>query len=81
MENVKIMVDEIFEKEPESMVVITENRKPIAIAYKEDWEGEKLTHVKAKCKEFIPPSYITRSDIPIIGTVLYVELKECEECG
>ena len=77
MDNLKVMIDEIFEKEPDSMVVVTENKNPIAIVYKEDWKGDKFIHVKAKCSNYIPPAFIKRSDTPIIGTVLYIELNKC----
>ena len=81
MDSVEIMIDQIYEKEPESIIVIKENETPVAIIFKDDWKSDRLTHIRNKCKDCIPSAFIERGDIPIIGTVFYIDLSKCEKAG
>lgn len=81
MDNVKIMIDQIYDKEPESVIVIKENEIPVAIMFKDDWQSDRLTHIRNKCKDYTPSAFIERGDIPMIGTVFYIDLCKCEKAG
>ena len=78
LDNVEILIDQIYTKEPESIVMVFENKTPIAILDEEDWGGDKFNHVKAKCRLFKPASFMKRMDIPGIGAYIYIDLAECE---
>lgn len=81
IDNVEIMINQMLTHEPEAIIAILENKNPIGIMHKEDWESDRFNHIKAKCRLYKAPLFVTRSDIPIIGTTFYVDLAECERIG
>ena len=74
IDTVERMVNQVFMHEPDVMVVITENKNPIGVVYKEDWESEKMAHLRAKCSQAKAPDTFERGDIPVVGTVIKIEI-------
>lgn len=81
IDNVEIMINQMLTHEPEAIITILENKNPIALMFKDDWESDRFNHIKARCRLYKAPLFVTRSDIPIIGTTFYVDLAECERIG
>jgi hypothetical protein len=79
MDNIEKLINDIYEKEPDSIITVTESKEPIMIMDKEDWN--KLadnSHLKEKMRKLKAPMFVGRLDIPIIGTAIYIELEDCE---
>lgn len=76
LDNAEIMVNQAFAHEPDAIVTILENKNPIAILHKDDWESEKFNHVKAKCRQYKAPAFFERGEIPFIGVVININLTE-----
>lgn len=78
------LVSQIFAHEPDAIVIIAENEKPIAIIAAEEWiDNESFNHIKTKCRQYQAPEWIQRMDVPFIGasfTVNLLKKLECE-CG
>lgn len=79
LDNAEIMVNQAFAHEPDAIVTILENSKPIAIMYKDEWEGERFNHIKAKCRKYKAPAFFERGEIPFIGVVININLEEVIE--
>ena len=79
MDNVEILINQIYQKEPYSIVTIMEDGCPIGIFHKEDWESGDFEHVKVKCRNYVPPAFVQRAEIPIIGVVFEIDLCKCKE--
>lgn len=78
LDNVEIMIDRVFENEPQSTLVVKENNKIIAIIYKVEWESDRFKHIHEKCRQYKPPHFYGMADNPIVGTIVRIDLSECE---
>jgi hypothetical protein len=79
MDNIEKLINDIYEKEPDNIIVVTENKQPIMVMYKEDWnELPSNFPLKLKMRKLKAPTFCGRRDIPIIGTAIYIELENCE---
>lgn len=78
LDNVEIMINQMFAHEPQATVTVSENKKPIAILNKEDWESNRFNHIKEKCRQYIPPFFVDRREIPFVGVGINVDLANCE---
>ncbi len=75
LDNAEIMVDLAFAHEPDAIVMISENKNPIAIMAKDEWESGKFNHVKDKCRQYEAPAFFGRHEIPVIGVSIYINLE------
>jgi Ni,Fe-hydrogenase III small subunit len=72
--NTETLVNQIFEKEPNAMVVIAiGNEPPKGIVYLDDWEHN--TKLQARCRTYEAPIHVQRADYPIIGTIIKLNVK------
>ena len=76
MDNVEIMVNELFSVEPETILMIYEHDDLIAVVYKEDWNDEKYSHIKEKCRKYKPPLFYKSGYVPLIGVVTTVNMED-----
>ena len=76
IDNVKVMIDRAFMFEPDAMISVLKNRCPIAVLYKEEWEGDGYAHIKEECKQHKPPAFFEMGEIPGIGKVININIDE-----
>lgn len=79
LDNAEIAVNQVFAHEPDAIVVIFENKNPIAILFRDEWESENFIHVKVKCRQYKAPTFFERGEIPYIGVVIKINLTEVIE--
>ena len=79
-DNVETLINQIYAHEPEAWVVISDNQRTLAILDKKGWENDDFSpFIRAMCRSVIPPRFLKRLDIPVIGTAIYINLSECEK--
>ena len=71
--NTETLVNQIFEKEPNAMVVMAIGNEPKGIVYLDDWK--RNTKLQARCRTYEAPIYVQRADYPIIGTIIKLNVK------
>lgn len=79
MDNIEKLINDIYEKEPDNIIIVTENKEPIMIMDKKTWN--KLadnSHLKEKMRKFKAPTFVGRMDIPLVGTSIKIDLEDCE---
>lgn len=74
MTNLKEMIDRTFMIFPETIVIVTENKEPIAIMYKEDWEAKEFAHLRDKFKEYDMPETVEHGDYFALGEICRFEV-------
>lgn len=71
--NTETLVNQIFEKEPNAMVVMAIGNETKGIVYLDDWK--RNTKLQARCRTYEAPIYVQRADYPIIGTIIKLNVK------
>ena len=79
MDNVEKLINDIYEKEPDDIIIVTESNEPIMIMDKDTWnELPDNSRLKEKTRKFKAPTFVGRMDIPLVGTSIKIELEDCE---
>ena len=61
IDKLKILIDQIFIKEPNAVISISYNGKLKAIIDKEDWEDDsKFREIKELCEMYDPPFFVRK---------------------
>jgi hypothetical protein len=79
MDNIEKLINDIYEKEPDSIIIVTESKEPIMIMDKDTWnELPDNSRLKEKTRKLKAPKFVSRLDIPFIGTSIKIDLENCE---
>ena len=76
IDNAETMVNQAFLLEPEAIVTLIENGLPVAVFDKEGWRSDILKHIREKCRKRKAPETFKMGEIPIIGTVIKIDITE-----
>jgi hypothetical protein len=74
--DVKVLIDRAFMFVPDALISVLKNKRPIAVLCKEDWEGDRYSHIKEECKQHKPPAFVEMGEIPGIGKVININIDE-----
>ena len=76
IDNVEILINQIFAHEPETVVMILENEEIIAIMVNDDWANSKFNDIREMCRMYKAPAFIKRNDLIQCE---YIDLAKCEK--
>lgn len=64
IDNLKVLISQIFTKEPNAVISIFYNGKIKAIIDKEEWEDDsKFREIKELCEMYDPPNFVRKHSL------------------
>lgn len=64
IDNLKVLISQIFTKEPNAVINIYYNGKLKSIIGKDEWEDEsEFVQIKAMCEMYEPPTFVKRHSL------------------